>query len=782
MALRHLGGRANEVSRSRFSDLDVHMPAEFNIGGAPHTGLVASSKHVIAHSIIRDKQLTPQTLHVFVHSSTFLLCYYFSLGYYLVVTNSSLPEGNGSDETNWIFPASVRHEITGQTTVDPGVNNERNAGRRDELGPDEDDELREQTVSSSRNRSKVSKFVSDVLEELQQMATEMQNCRAGQNFSEEDEELEPMSEEQRLQHASSLYSKFTRCLDFNNEVSSHSCKRNAANMLAQHPGVNPLQAIGRLGYVLASLLTVIEYLDNQPFSDRQCGRVQAGWNINNNPAHSAHGGFSPTLQALGIDREGQRGHTDCLMAQSIARHLFRAYDDRLTDTAGQQLKDILFATILMRLDDYIDVLMDHPMKDFGSIIDGNRNHGPGGTRSDPVFVSKSIFLSKIRQAVHIISHERGEDSLQFSTLIEWGKKIRRRFLLDNYAYVDIGELTNEFGSTAFQTDGRSLVALLNELGQGQARVYHGMHDQTNEILAEMRAMRAEVQEVRRSNKRHRQELRREMNRVVDSLQDFMEVVSQRLVSGGASVSPSPSRRQRTDTDNTGGGGSETESSGDEREVHEPSQRDAADTVLLHLNTIPTSMDRMTSLGAFTSFFVNRWYHLCGDAGTVNQRQQLFDGQKKRRFATIKSCIRYTVNVLYLYLEEHIAYPPDSSTHWHTKVKQLTRDAWDRAKAALQIESTSLSTCKKKLHVIDPSSLPAGPSVGIDHRLQYNLLTREELIDQINSNRAKSMKARATKASKKQQAAPGAAPMGEEHTMAGAALASHDVSNGNAAGL
>jgi hypothetical protein len=46
MSMRHLAGRGNEVSRASFPNLTVAIPPEFNLGGAPPSSTVASSKMI----------------------------------------------------------------------------------------------------------------------------------------------------------------------------------------------------------------------------------------------------------------------------------------------------------------------------------------------------------------------------------------------------------------------------------------------------------------------------------------------------------------------------------------------------------------------------------------------------------------------------------------------------------------------------------------------------------------------------------------------------------------
>ena len=148
----------------------------------------------------------------------------------------------------------------------------------------------------------------------------------------------------------SVASQVGNSMDINPNISSHSQKRAAIFNLNTSWLLRTSWICFRAGWVMTAVHTIFDYLDFSSDNDRQVARHLS----------RLGGGRPPSLEALkGTDEE------EYAKALSFTQALFDSYDD--CEGANEpDLQVALAATLIMYLPNFVELLLDHPQKSFGT--------------------------------------------------------------------------------------------------------------------------------------------------------------------------------------------------------------------------------------------------------------------------------------------------------------------------------------------------------------------------------------------------------------------------------
>lgn len=415
--LHHLAGRATEVARTEFKNLSMNQPPEF-------ANMVDSK--IIRQELWRTKTKSYSLLEVLVHKSCFLLCYYFALGYSMI-----LSEEIGPFSVGFIFP-HLWEKI------------KKNTGNSE--------------ARKKKARDGISGYVNDVLKKLSETASALSDMENA--LDEEDSDGAP----------STVAVVAPSSLNFNPAISSHSQKRLAVNTANENYLLNITWICFRAGWLMQAVHTIFDYLGFSPKNDRQVARALAGWEVREQTSPCGHPGVPPSFYFM---KENPGLYE---RVSTLSSHLF-AYYTSTPGASSQEFHNLLTATILMRLPDFIQLLLEHPEKKFGTTL-------------DDAFSSHRFLKNLARHALHV-----GAAPLD---LVAWGKEIEADFCRRNFPFMTMADLIRTQGEGQFIVDTRTMQGFFDGTGTALAQMNNSMtyfRQKYQESLGEQRALRETVNQL-----------------------------------------------------------------------------------------------------------------------------------------------------------------------------------------------------------------------------------------------------------------------------------------------
>jgi hypothetical protein len=194
-AMRSFAGRSNETAGLGMDDLTLIVPLEMNPGGSPPSSRYASSNEILDVFFARDKNLVAQDLPLLVHATTFTLDTVFALAYHLVMSDKYVePE----TEAFISYLKQGANTATDDTLI--------------ELC-----EVQHRPQAEEKRRESTSQFFAKHFHELFALVEELEKTVGNAPTP--------------RRYESSL----TQCLAVSSNISSHSQRRCAVNVLANNP-------------------------------------------------------------------------------------------------------------------------------------------------------------------------------------------------------------------------------------------------------------------------------------------------------------------------------------------------------------------------------------------------------------------------------------------------------------------------------------------------------------------------------------------------------------------
>ena len=222
-------------------------------------------------------------------------------------------------------------------------------------------------------------------------------------------------------------------------LSMHSGKKAAVNQAVENANLATTWICYRAGWVVKMIHSIFDYLVNSPANDRQVGKALSGWKIKNANG-DVGGGYPPRIRdAMGISAE------DSLKLEKFRNCLF--YAQRGDNKMDDAMLSILTGSILMYLRKSIELVQKHPTKKYGEDLEGVR--------------SKHKFMVNVDRAAEAAG-------ITFETLLTFGDKIERDFVLRNLHYCNTTQYKDAVGEDRITIDTRPMMQYMQSMSQHAA--------------------------------------------------------------------------------------------------------------------------------------------------------------------------------------------------------------------------------------------------------------------------------------------------------------------------
>jgi hypothetical protein len=453
LALVHFCGRGSEVAVVIFRRLSLYQPSEFADAGA-------GADKIANVTLWRTKTKEEQELSVFHHRDCFLMCWYFTMAYSMLMC-----EGEPSES---LFPSFVKK---GQADLDQEA-----AVDAQEAAVDAEDALNaaalrrdDATISPEATEAKgVSKYFKNILKQLADAAAKLTIDDANMPTMADMESNENDAPARiRPQPPFMSFLGETSDYTFSEGLSSHSAKRFAVNYANEFAYICTSWVCFRAGWLMKAVHTIFDYLDRRAKNDRQVARVTSNWTqVGEGGLYG--GGRPPSLDAL-------VGEPGCDVEQVLQFVILLFFDYKDVEGASDpELQKMLTATILLRLSQLLLCLQEHPGRVFGT--------------TDEMCFAKHRFLQKLHNAAL-----RVNITDPITTLNAWATVIEADFYRRNFLFVPLKDLKRTLGVAGFECDTRTLTGFM----QGAAGLMGEHSHHLLRIETGIRRQMAESIEVRR---------------------------------------------------------------------------------------------------------------------------------------------------------------------------------------------------------------------------------------------------------------------------------------------
>ncbi len=364
LSLMQLAGRATEIAKVPWRNMELITPPEWE---------GQRESRIAEITLWRSKSYHMQGLSIFPHRNSFLQDWYFGMAYAML-----LEPNTPSKEYMFRLFASKSDEA--EAAFDEQNNNNDNPKKL---------QSKKESVKNKAVSQLYNNFLRDLVAQSVNLAPDP----------------EPNADEPPVRVAAGHVRNFK----IPNDIHSHSNKKWAVNTGDEVFSLKTTWVCFRVGWAMEAAHTIFDYLVSNRKSDQQVGKALSGW-THQDPNGRLGGGYPPRMHAV-------RGHEHDDLADKFVRSLFWRYDD---DTWEPDLKYLLTATILMHLNDFIKLLLEHPQQKFGSTA--------------PDAWDRHNFL----QVIHTAAIDVGIDEAR--VLLEWGALIKKDFVQRNVAFVQLQQV------------------------------------------------------------------------------------------------------------------------------------------------------------------------------------------------------------------------------------------------------------------------------------------------------------------------------------------------------
>jgi hypothetical protein len=398
-SLYQLSGRVAEASVVPFKDVKMYQPDEFR-------GPIPTETDKIAQVFLwRTKTTSSQDLSVFNDRDSFIMDWYFLMAYSMLMAEET---------SNQLFPDFARK---GQKSMEHEVGGD---GNDDENLEGDHAPTHQSPQRKKKTRESVSRYFSETFNKVIKMY-DILRCKAG-HYQEQER---PKAVKSSFVHDS--------CVTLNELVTAHSPKQCAVNTALEDPILSTILICLRAGWIMKAVHTVFDYVGYNKNHDRKVARSLAMWRVCGPDDGHSGAGQPPSIRAL------KSGPGEFEKADLVMSCLFLDYEN-IEGANNKDLQDVLFATVLKDLENYLALLKEHPDTVFGETDDECfKNHH---------------FLQKLLQGAINAGIEN-----PMETLLEWGRLIDIDFHWHNFMFVSKESLMrvlppDELGRT-FEADSRS---------------------------------------------------------------------------------------------------------------------------------------------------------------------------------------------------------------------------------------------------------------------------------------------------------------------------------------
>jgi hypothetical protein len=395
-SLYQLSGRVAEASVVPFKNVTMYQPDEFRGPSPTETDKIAKV------FLWRTKTTSNQDLSIFNDRDSFIIDWYFLMAYSMLMAEET------SDQ---LFPDFAQK---GKKSMEYEA--------RDGDDGEENPQATRQSLRSRKKKTRES--VSRYFQETFNKVIKIYDVLRGK-FDRYQEQERP-----RPVRSSFVLDSYVK---LNEQVTAHSPKRCAVNTALEDPILSTILICLRAGWIMKAVHTVFDYVGYNKNHDRKVARSLAMWRVGSSDDGHNGAGRPPSIKAL-KSRPG-----DFQKAEHVMNCLFVDYES-IEGANNKDLQDVLFATVLKDLENYLALLKEHPDTVFGE--------------TDEECFKNHRFLQKLLQS----AINAGLDN-PMETLLEWGRLIDMDFHRRNFMFVTKESMRrvlppDELGST-FEADPRS---------------------------------------------------------------------------------------------------------------------------------------------------------------------------------------------------------------------------------------------------------------------------------------------------------------------------------------
>jgi hypothetical protein len=474
---------------------------------------------------------------------------------------------------------------------------------------------------------------------------------------------------------------------------------------------------------MENLKTVFQYLDRTELGNRECARAIAGHKLQTDP-YAPQGGYSPTINSL--------DPADAAFVSAMAQRLFSTYSkkERPNQVMERKIKELLLATVLLRLDDFLNVLYDHPNQEFGMRGESDS--------SGELLVTRHLFINSLlkcaRDEARNAKWNRSDD-MSLATLLGWHKAIKRQFTLENAMHVSCDDVRSVTGDAPFLFDTRSITDHLAQQTQLYNQMVRMMTDSSSRQEERMRAMEDENRQLTRYIVTLTQLICQSTGR------NFHDVM---VMAGMSGVGHHFLQV---------GGGDSASAPGhtlDGSDDHTAALQVAEDGFIP--SAIPISAAKLTIKQTFYNYFKYAWFK------DLDVPRVYKDRTESNNANSTKTTIKRIVQYLYNHAPEHVPMLPEGcfggddaselGKQWREILRYIANAACQSACSVLNAQTTETTSKKKKFdgntlisafktayYNLDCTFWPEGPEPGPQYEF-FQMCTRDVLVQMTAAEKVK----------------------------------------------
>lgn len=394
----HICGRPSETAQIEIGNITTSVPHEFEGADVERDKWWSS---IVNIGLWRTKTRLFQMPSIFVHARSLLLCQMFSMVYMLIMNRSVYVAQAVCAGKHYLFPEYAedpsKEKSSKRTGGATGKQRTRAKKKKKKQGG---------TKTRGEGSKKAAGVFNDVLKQVYA-------------------ETEKLNVE----------------MDFTAGLSGHSFKKAGVNHAHDNPGCPILSVMYRAAWTIRNLHTICDYVINNMRNDRKIGRAQAGWT----DKEDTKAGQPPSLNIF---------ETDSVQYQLVLAFVSNLFGP-LISFLPMVLVSLLAAVVLLRLGDFLDLLIAHPAKKFGS-----SRKEVLANRGKHQFVDAIVLAAN-----HATGGSKDVEALS-EMLLQWHFEVMRHFVIQNSMDLPWETVQKYTKGTAdeniWQLDGRRLVTHLEE--------------------------------------------------------------------------------------------------------------------------------------------------------------------------------------------------------------------------------------------------------------------------------------------------------------------------------
>jgi len=314
-------------------------------------------------------------LHIFPHYNKFLMCWYFALGYKMILDD---------DPRKHMFPQFAANGKAARG--DEGDDDEEDNGNNNKNKKDKN-KNKKKGASEYSNCKEDKKTARESLEMAKQfrnminvLLAEQENLRMGPlavgrelriGLADEDEgdddEAGEQGAENRAENAEKpIKTSFVKDVKFDGNLSSHSHRKLAINKANDAVHIKTSWVCFRAGWLMKAVHTIFDYIGGNRNNDAQVGLALAGWNTIDCVGRLC-GGRPPRVNPDFVPQtpDEENPIPNSKQIDEFMSHLFCKYE-QIEGANNRDLQEMALASILRFLPDVVKLICEHPGRKYGT--------------------------------------------------------------------------------------------------------------------------------------------------------------------------------------------------------------------------------------------------------------------------------------------------------------------------------------------------------------------------------------------------------------------------------